>query len=306
MSSRGRTPTALDAVLDDSSRMMRSRDKTLQSGDAACQIDLLSSASDTPQSAPWQRWVPESHDNGLCLEQQCLLGIGLMLQRAPAVMRTQSFARAVWQWCRAEQLPEASDTFKAAAGRVTTEASEQLPMKFSADIVDANNALTPSSQPDAVHHVGHIETPHARQMSPSANPVRVTQIANDTAFPAPAQADARMAQHPPSLTPDMTTPSISPTPDAVPVTEVQITTALGGVFYLINLGLFLQLYGTLQPPRTQGSPCRCGILSPCSASNCSGTLCTLTRCGRCWPIWLAARQEAPGKDFEPPDCLAHA
>jgi hypothetical protein len=87
MRSGGKTPTALDVVLDDSSQTMRGRDKTLQSGDAAYRNDPLSSVSDTPQSAPWQRWVPESQGNGLRLEQQCLLGIGLMLQRAPVIMR---------------------------------------------------------------------------------------------------------------------------------------------------------------------------------------------------------------------------
>ncbi|HKV57479.1 MAG TPA: hypothetical protein VJO32_04335, partial [Ktedonobacteraceae bacterium] len=51
-----------------------------------------------PPEMPWRLWVPESMEQGLSLEQQTLLGIGLMLMRTPSVVRTTSFARAVYRW----------------------------------------------------------------------------------------------------------------------------------------------------------------------------------------------------------------
>ncbi|MGH2497397.1 MAG: hypothetical protein ACRDIV_22075 [Ktedonobacteraceae bacterium] len=52
-----------------------------------------------PPEMPWRPWVPESMEQGLSLEQQALLGIGLMLMRTPSIVRTTSFARAVYRWC---------------------------------------------------------------------------------------------------------------------------------------------------------------------------------------------------------------
>lgn len=51
-----------------------------------------------PPEIPWRPWVPESMEQGLSLEQQALLGIGLMLVRVPSIVRTTSFARAVYRW----------------------------------------------------------------------------------------------------------------------------------------------------------------------------------------------------------------
>jgi hypothetical protein len=48
--------------------------------------------------APWVPWVPESKVYGLSPEQQALLGVGLMLMRAPALVRTASFAWSVYRW----------------------------------------------------------------------------------------------------------------------------------------------------------------------------------------------------------------
>src|SRR5207244_2681255 len=61
------------------------------------------------QDTPWQRWVPESTDTSLHLEQRCLLGIGLMVQRAHTVVRTTTFANAVGQWYQAAKFPATSN-----------------------------------------------------------------------------------------------------------------------------------------------------------------------------------------------------
>ena len=52
------------------------------------------------QPAPWHSWVPEAMEAGLHWEQQCLLGLGLMLRRAPMHVSTSAFVDAVQQWHR--------------------------------------------------------------------------------------------------------------------------------------------------------------------------------------------------------------
>ncbi len=58
----------------------------------------------TPLSqSPWLPWVPESTEHSLSPEQQALLGIGLTLLRAPATVRTPSFAQSIYHWYGTDQ-----------------------------------------------------------------------------------------------------------------------------------------------------------------------------------------------------------
>ena len=50
------------------------------------------------QKAPWSSWTPEAAPPGLSRPQALLLGIGLGLVRAPAVVRSAAFAREVVAW----------------------------------------------------------------------------------------------------------------------------------------------------------------------------------------------------------------
>ncbi|MEO8953344.1 MAG: hypothetical protein ABI396_00600 [Ktedonobacteraceae bacterium] len=53
--------------------------------------------------SPWLPWVPESTEHDLSPEQQALLGIGLMLTRSPATVRTASFAQSIYHWYGTDQ-----------------------------------------------------------------------------------------------------------------------------------------------------------------------------------------------------------
>jgi hypothetical protein len=53
---------------------------------------------------PWQPHVPESLEPDLSADHQALLGVALMLHRAPAVVRSPAFAHAVADWQRAAVL----------------------------------------------------------------------------------------------------------------------------------------------------------------------------------------------------------
>jgi hypothetical protein len=50
---------------------------------------------------PWRPWVPESDPIQLDCDQQLLVGIGLMLIRAPSVVRSRQFGRKAAAWQKA-------------------------------------------------------------------------------------------------------------------------------------------------------------------------------------------------------------
>src|SRR5574341_654702 len=54
--------------------------------------------SDEPGPSPWKRHVPETTAPQLSREQQRFLGIALMIQRAPSLVRTTRFADEAEQW----------------------------------------------------------------------------------------------------------------------------------------------------------------------------------------------------------------
>ncbi len=54
--------------------------------------------SDMQGQPPWQRWIQNSSINQLSADRQLLLGVGLMLHRAPSIVRTASFAKQVRDW----------------------------------------------------------------------------------------------------------------------------------------------------------------------------------------------------------------
>ncbi|HXE97735.1 MAG TPA: hypothetical protein VN642_15120, partial [Dongiaceae bacterium] len=78
------------------------RESTITDEVTARETEAILLPDGLPHTAPWQRWVPECSGAGLNPLQQCLLGVGLMLARAPHVARSLSFATAVRQWSRLE------------------------------------------------------------------------------------------------------------------------------------------------------------------------------------------------------------
>ena len=48
--------------------------------------------------APWRPWVQGNSVDQLSFDRQLLLGVGLMLHRAPSIVRTASFAKQVQDW----------------------------------------------------------------------------------------------------------------------------------------------------------------------------------------------------------------
>jgi hypothetical protein len=250
-----------------------------------------------PPSAPWRHWVPESSAGGLRLQQAALLGVGLMLQRAPASLRVPAFAQAVEEWLRASSCVSKPDA-------PTRSIQPKAHARDSTQPPDDNDALATSQS----------------QAGPSASAPSAVDISAQASVPAPA--DGRTPAPPlehavseettaiwPSRPANMQAPidtgaasweSIAP-PAEWPVAGALVDTAFGGLFYLLNLALGLELYGDFT------MPAKPGIDLPVWDFLALAGLELLGQPLHADPIWpLLARlserppEQAPGREFVPP------
>lgn len=283
--------------------------------------------------APWHAHVPESAR--LEPAQQALLGVCLLLRRAPALARAQSFARATRLWL-----------FDAlASDRVETDVtqdSESLAARLPADQPTHTQTTSAESHgeprgdghlAEPAHDKRSAETQDDARRAPSqaaqalkAAPLNEPQIplsdaaADDAGglisldvrevprahevvgdFEYAAHIEARFE----SLAPvrqanDLT--SAQAIADAPDLHTVSVETKLGGVFYLINLALFLELYGDFTRPAAPGI-----ALNPWDFLALAGARLTGSRYAAD-PLWsllarLAGRVESepPGKRYSPSD-----
>lgn len=297
--------------------------------------------------APWQPFVPELRGEQLTAPQECLLGVGLMLQRAPSVLRSAAFARAVLRWLDEQtapwresagaraphgalSLPPSPTDTPPAAGRALSENER-------AD-ADARLRAAPTSHPpttqslvrheredaaphDALSAAGGIETAtdttatdaraslHDQETVPSPrlgagdereSPTRAvdqteaTQQAVEATLGTDAMAgDAEITQTPTTF--ENLSASVVPL-------EAEIETGCGGVFFLLNLALFLELYGDFSRPL---APCLPLVVWDFVALLGERMLGAEVRADPVWALLaqLAGRTagDEPGADFEPPD-----
>ena len=291
-------------------------------------------------AAPWQRWVPESLAPGLAPGGQVLLGIGLMLQRAPAPMRGPAFVQGVAAWAHAVSTsaatPAAPTGDRQAAqpelpppgsappggpaapppGTPAVPATpvpprragdgDRRPVRFSAAVpVDemepvaaareraVSPAVLPLARPEDDAPPPRPLAEAATESMPAA-PTAPASLADGEALPQPVGEEA------PAGPPSLSRPAalFIPVPAGLSTT---IETRLGGVFYLLNVALFLNLYGDFTMPARPGI-----ALSPWDFLALLGK--QLAGGGRRTdPLWnllatLAGRETAaaPGADFAPP------
>ena len=213
---------------------------------------------------PWADVVPEACRNDLQPARRYLLGIALMLRRAPTIIRSRPFLLALVRWkevrrARAEppvpgpeisevvrQENDDSDRFNLAHAFIST----PLPEK-----TDQNHARMPQeSSPSNSGGVVDLTTcsepskADAEDVEDDRSQVLVTVdrteiLARESVLP----TDIPAAPAPPAL--DLIDPGER---DAQDLQSVQVETDLGGIFYLINLALFIGLYADFTRPRERG------------------------------------------------------
>jgi hypothetical protein len=311
--------------------------------------------------APWDGFAPEAMSHELEIWQQCLLGVGLALQRAPVLARRGSFALRVHAWINA---PSPGRETNAAAQPVLNE-NERETRGTSVRRSDPASKRTVPSTPGATREcegasaaspVAAFDNPQnsapeihdARAASPrfrvaeteSSAPSSTTSphdkkpaaqsgtwqaAATDTIESAPvgenversapeievagegagapvvvlpeARSEEREADAPPVSIAESET-----THDAPPLLEARIETRFGGLFHLVNLALFLELYGDFTAPAAPGIALSIWDFVALLGRRMVGAG---VEADEVWPLLarLAGRVagQSPGDDFRPPE-----
>jgi hypothetical protein len=261
--------------------------------------------------SPWMPWVPEASTPILSPVQKLLLVEALMLRRAPAAARTAAFQHALQQWqAHAEREPWAG--------------SEPVPRK-----PEHFSGTGSPAEPAAPRHAK--ADPHAfkgagSEIVPSPGPVRTPALPTEAPTLTPPAAhgekdsDSGVGKAPPrapsAVQPDAPDPpagrELSREQGVAPIAEVQperpvepatsVETAYGGVFFLLNMALYLSIYGDFTTPAEMGLELNIwDFLSLMAVQLTAGEI-------EGDPLWetlalLAGRtaSQRPGSSFEPPD-----
>lgn len=246
----------------------------------------------TPAAAPWQQHVPESNDTGLHITQQLLLGIGLMLRRAPTHVCTESFSQEVRQWLVSSHPPVPYVTPIRTEHPTVREESYKSIADMPGSTHDAHAALPGEQQRADEVYLG---APVADVAQPFFAPERVSLSISERVI---GRSEAPTADAANISTPAL----VSQLPDEVSLQAVSVDTAYGGIFYLLNVGIALDLYSDFTNPGDTGIPLAVWDFVTLLGYALVGEPLRLD------PAWsllaqLAGRNErdGPGKDFVPPD-----
>ncbi len=193
---------------------------------------------------PWKTIVPETDTPVLRPVQQFFVGIVLMIHRAPSRVRTLSFAREVEHWIqeRIVEVPRAQTiiTDEIHAPEPLTPLETQAPIR-----------VNPIPSPPEILQPAH---PPKGSVKSAVKKPEQFKIAN-AIFKYEEPDAVVIEQTPVSIIQTETTPP--PEPIIIPTTAPEsldpttIETALGGLFYLINLAIFLEIYSDFTSPVEQ-------------------------------------------------------
>jgi hypothetical protein len=257
-------------------------------------------------TAPWRRWSPEYSASGLSPLHQCLLGVGLMLARSPRAVRTAAFADAVGSWSRGE----------AGAGRISTptmtaDLRRSAPPEAAAPLAAEAEPISPAAAAMASAtppNAGTFSDGTLYQPPPqSTGTAAADSDERNMSEPVPVgERSHRAEEHgteagtPPD--PEQMLPRYEGHVDAALPLDVSFNTELGGLFYLINLGIFLNLYGDFTRPLQPGITLDIWDFVTLIGRHLLG------EAGEADPLWpLLARlsgrsdTEPLGSGFQPPD-----
>lgn len=197
---------------------------------------------------PWRHVAPESASPRLRPMQQLFVGILLMVQRAPARVRTASFAREVEQWLQAQsiveepRLPEividgVRDVLSFERSKSLTPIRENPiyvdPVALKRDPPPEGSVSSVVKQPEQIK-VGNAIFRYEEPVTPEV----------------PIEPPATVIQSDPIIeTPEtVMTAGVSA---SEPLDAVTIETEFGGIFYLINLAIFMEIYSDFTSPVEQ-------------------------------------------------------
>jgi hypothetical protein len=236
--------------------------------------------------------VPESTDGPLAPQAELLLGISLVLRREPQLARSSSFAAATRVWLAlapSRVLPERPPAAVPAAALPdkATPIAEPASPEPSPDRVPAVRDHVPEPEPVPPTRPAESETTQPPAPEPVPRAIAATPVAPSPDVPVTTEAPRHglespspppPTESPAPLPPEQTqhlravTPGAAhtrkrvkpmrrvPAPPAPPLApelplepaELVVETELAGVFYLLNLALYLDLYGDFSRPLEPG------------------------------------------------------
>jgi hypothetical protein len=190
----------------------------------------------------WLSFVPEVTQGGLTVQQRCLLGAGLMLIRNPTLARADYFARDLARF--AEECGESLDDASVEDGfRVAWDPADvsHNPGDFSHAKLNGLNRLVISTA----------------KPGPGTSQYGATPALGRTLELNGVGADLLRELReigPPDIAAPHTPGEAAGKPPTVRATRIEpfVETGFGGLFYLINLGIFLNLYGDFTSPNEPG------------------------------------------------------
>jgi hypothetical protein len=219
-----------------------------------------------PAAAPWGAIAPEASSVDLTLAGRRLLGTALVLRRSPQTARRPEFSHAAERW-RAEAAEDGPPLLHAA--RAPARAAPPAWRRPSGRPDETSTGAGSPDDPGAPAPITRARA-HRLQAPPpppprgptrgvgaevSAPPRVPTAEPGGASAPSPTRlaevdlrgvAERRRDGEPRRAEPPPFVAAVGPSPGA------PIETGLGGVFYLANLGLFLELYGDFSTPSEPG------------------------------------------------------
>ena len=277
-------------------------------------LPLQWAASESP--APWLAYAPESAAPDLNIPQQALVGVGLALRRAPQRVSGAAFAVQLRAWAESAAVTRVKDHPPLPNAVILEQmppppgAALRLPAIAPADdeLLAAQAQVSPQIQPAPVDP----STPPGPPDYPAQLPTQ-DQPRPRVDTPAPASlAAAGMTEQPEGAQPSeretiaaellpasRLIPAAAPWPE--PLNGIWFQTGFGGLFYLINLGLFLDLYADFTRPLDVGIDLPLwDFLALVGLALCGPPLKADPAWG--WLARLAGRDagDAPGSAFDPP------
>lgn len=187
-------------------------------------------------STPWASIVPESMPYKDNQPAQLLLGIALSIVRAPSIIRKTAFTRQTRRWVIAtvrkqvkQDTNETHDTLSTSSqtpqGAIKPDTSDVL--------IEVDPIIPEQEQPDTIYR--HEDT--------TLQPSDRTETRDKPSEPKPS-AQPHKPRPNPSDRFHMEQPytyenGVEP-----------LSTRLGGIFYLLNVGIYLELYSDLSQPET--------------------------------------------------------
>jgi hypothetical protein len=242
------------------------------------------------------RWAPEAFSPRLAFNTRVLLAAALMLERAPALLREREFASALVASLRGSDLAVVVDNQavvdQTQSHRTSVKARDQSP---------GNGSATSPKRNSETQSISLKAAPTSKTRTVDDRVEQDNRVTRVDLLQLDGQPDKPTA---PDIRPRAKTwlAAISEAEVAGATIEARIETKLGGIFYLINAALALNLYGDFTTPLQPGIELPIWDFLALIGREFYG------RRMQSDPVWellrkLAGRNdgEKPGGRFKPPD-----